>query len=149
MRNVESHTYPCNVCTIVVHSKELLMKHMETHTNVNVREPLQQINCDECDYKAPSVRDLVAHILKNHRNNTETIPCNYCDYKAIDLKSIHDHIEADHHEYAILNHIARNQTNVAEAFETFKDELTNVLNKVIDGHNSIKQELFRSMVLRD
>ena len=85
----------------------------------------------------------IAHMLINyHENNMETVQCQHCDYKAADLKTITDHIETDHQEFALLNHLARNQTYVSQAFDTFKDELTNVLNKIIDGHNSIKQELF-------
>ena len=98
--------------------------------------------CDQCAYEALDVKDLVEHILANHEKNMEMIECQYCEYRAVNLLSMNDHIEADHQEYAILRHLAKCQVNAADAFENFKVELTNVLNNIIDGHNTIKQELF-------
>jgi hypothetical protein len=50
-----------------------------------------------------------------------------------------------HDPLAFLNSIGNQLSQFKENFsnlEVFKDELTVILNKVIDGHNSLKQELF-------
>ena len=60
-----------------------------------------------------------------------------------------DHIECDHIEYAMLANVTASQTDMNTNFDRFKDELSNILNKIIDHQNKIideqniiKQELF-------
>ena len=51
-------------------------------------------------------------------------------------------MEKYHDMIVILNGLAQNQIYVSTSFDKFKEELTNVLNKIISDHNIIKQELF-------
>ena len=47
-------------------------------------------------------------------------------------------------ELTLLGHITENQTTLANEFESFKGELTDILNVIIEGHNAMKQELFHN-----
>ena len=48
----------------------------------------------------------------------------------------------DHIEFAMLASVTASQSEMRSDFEVFKGELTNVLNKIVDDQNILKQELF-------
>ena len=99
-------------------------------------------NCDQCDYRGETVNDFITHLLKTHDKNSEMIECQHCDYKTMTLENYNDHLETDHVEFTILGHLVSSQKEMSKGIETFKTELTNILNTIIDDHNAIKQELF-------
>ena len=99
-------------------------------------------NCEQCAFNGESVKDLVSHILTSHKNNAEIIHCQSCEFKAIDINGLNDHMETDHIELVYLRHVDANQVDVSRSFEKFKDELTSILNVIIDDHNTMKQEFF-------
>ena len=50
-----------------------------------------------------------------------------------------------HPNLALFNTLTVQLTNIQNgfsSFEVFKDELKSILNKLIDGHNTVRQELF-------
>ena len=52
---------------------------------------------------------------------------------------MYEHIECDHIEFAMLASIVTNQADSKDNFEKIKTELTNILNIIIDEHNSMRQ----------
>ena len=100
------------------------------------------INCNQCEFKCYDVKIFITHTLDVHGNNTEVIKCQHCEYKAIDKETMYEHIDTDHMELTLLGHITENQATLANKFESFKGELTDILNVIIDGHNAMKQEMF-------
>ena len=53
-------------------------------------------------------------------------------------------MDTAHIELAYLCDVSANQKNLNSNFETFKEELTNILKVILEDHNVIKQELFIS-----
>ena len=102
----------------------------------------KNIECNQCIFQCQDANSFIAHLLEQHGNNSEMIQCPHCDYKSSDEGSLDFHIENNHVELALLGHISGNQDLLSKNFETFKDELTPMLNKFIDNHNMMKQELF-------
>ena len=115
----------------------------------SVHQFSQHMNCDQCEYRATGTTDLVKHILGIHKKHPEMIKCQHCDYSALTLQSYNNHLEVDHVEFSLLGHLIAGQKFMTRNNESFKEELTNVLdriiasqNQIINGQNSIKQELF-------
>ena len=129
----DHETFKCNLCQRNI-SKE---SDLTNHTCIASKD----IKCEQCDYRANNVSDIVTHILSTHCNKTE-IECAHCEFKAIDKEGMKNHIETEHWELSFMAHIVSQLTNVTENFESFKKELTNILNVIIEDHNVIKQELF-------
>ena len=113
---------------------------MKNHTCVAGKN----IDCEQCDFKADTVSVLVTHILGTHENksNPEHIECPHCEVRVQNKQQMKDHIEKDHWELSFMSYIISNLENLTRNFESFKTELTDVLNVIINDHNVIKQELF-------
>ena len=88
------------------------------------------------------INDLIKHILNVHEMNKETIQCNFCEYKAYNRNAVRDHVEAEHLNKLLLNHMTYQHNELTSAFKGFKEDLIEVLNKIVEDHNIIKQELF-------
>ena len=154
-KHMESHPSKCYKCDfwsedtneLNTHERKEHVHHVEDEF-ISPQQGSQEVSpktsCDQCDYKAKSVTELVDHILRTHKNNVEVTQCPYCEFKSIDMEGYKDHLEADHVELAMFGHIASNQLALTENFETFKNELTNILNVIINDHNIMKQESFIS-----
>ena len=130
-------SYKRDECDDILHSNKNIEKHRALE-----HEAENGLICNQCGIICEDVKVLVAHILDRHGTNAEVINCPHCDYKAIDKETVYMHIDTAHLELTLLGNITQNQTVLADKFETFKDELTNILNVIIDGHNGMKQELF-------
>ena len=66
-------------------------------------------------------------------------------YETIDRGILIDHMMDNHPDLTLLNTVAGQLSSLSDSFamfEVFKVELKDVLNKIIDDHNSVKQELF-------
>ena len=113
-----------------------LTKHTQEHST------LKNIECNHCAFQCQDPKSFIAHLLEQHGNNSEMIQCPHCNYKSIDMKSLDFHIENEHVELALMGHISGNQDLLAKNFQTFKEELTPLLNRFIENHNIMKQELF-------
>ena len=99
--------------------------------------------CDQCTLQFPSTDDLQEQSkIHSNNENPKDIECRYCDFKALNKQVMYDHIECDHIEFAMLASVFSNQADARDNFEQFKGELTNILNKIIDDQNVIKQEVF-------
>ena len=100
------------------------------------------VKCDQCGFRSSSINELITQILDKHKKHPEIIECQHCDYKALTLENFKDHIAFDHVENSVIGHLVSGQKRMAANFESFKTELTSILNALIDDHNVIKQELF-------
>ena len=122
------------------------MKEFNQHMEKDHREHTQ-FECEVCTDKFQNESELQKHIKnqhsksKEHSKNTEIIQCPHCEFKSADLVTIDSHIENKHVELAFLGHISNNQTILYKNFEAFKKELITPLNKIIEGHNVMKQDL--------
>ena len=47
-----------------------------------------------------------------------------------------------HEDLGVLNELASQQKYASQSFDLYKEEMTKVLNAIIDSHNEIKQEVF-------
>ena len=132
---ISYHAFPCEQCLMLFQSPALLAKHKESHV------PVPNFNCDQCDFKSNNTADLNTHIKNTHSPRIEAIECRHCDFRAVDKQNMDDHIECDHMEFAMMKRLTANQNGLHKNIEQFKEELTNILNIIIDDHNVIKQEL--------
>ena len=117
-------------------SKDDFMEHLQEHSEK------RNIKCNQCDSQFRDTQSFITHLLNVHSNDIEYIQCPHCDYKSLDMISLDFHIENDHVELALLGQINENQTTLSKNFDIFKTQLTPLLNKFIDGHNKMKQDLF-------
>jgi hypothetical protein len=133
----QSEALTCKMCKTSFNQMDGLKKHICQNQEMNPKT-----NCDQCDFRGESVNDFVKHLLETHERNTEMIECRLCNHRALTIQNINDHIETDHVEFTFLEHLLSNQKGLYTNLDTFKSELTNILNTIIDSHNAIKQELF-------
>ena len=163
---VSLHAFPCDKCQgSIFQTPELLAKHNISHHQIqpcrcdkcgdtfcnidSLKEHIcryseigQNTNCGQCDYKGKSVNDFITHLLKTHKKNPEMIECEHCEYRSLSVQSYNEHLQADHEEFTILGNLVSNQNGLNNNFETFKAELTDILNIIIQDSNVVKQELF-------
>ena len=146
--------YNCEICLITFQIHANYEKHME-EIHSKKRAVNTKTYCDQCEYSCDNVADFIAHLQRIH-NNPELISCKHCDYKALNKDKLYDHIENEHVEYAMLASVTSSQADMNTNFNQFKDDLTNILNKIVDtinkinekqtkisnDQNEIKQELF-------
>ena len=152
IHTAQAHAYQCNKCNEVFHQEDNLMLHL---VNVHPDSPQPpvvpvptNIKCDQCTFIASDVSALVVHIRNDHTKEQ----CQYCDHEAMDRDCLKDHMYEEHAEVVMVHTMAEQMNQVSEnfaAFETFKGELTNVLNTILnnqttilDNQNTMKQELF-------
>ena len=110
----------------------------------NKHQGNKETECDQCDFRHETVTGLVNHFLTVHEHHPELIHCQHCEFKAFDLPTIKNHMEVDHLELSMLGLVAANQTVVGQNFDKFKEELTKVLNTIIEDQNAINRSyLFR------
>ena len=103
---------------------------------------MSNVICEQCDFSTYEVSSQVKHILEKH---TRKKSCPFCDYEYVEHESLTTHIWANHEHLSLLSNIGIQVSQFSENFanlEVFKEELTGILNKIIDAHNSVKQELF-------
>ena len=138
------HSFPCEKCTLYFKSTSLLEDHMKTHgqNEVETSQMDGRTCCDQCDFSSVNLPEFITHLQDKHKQKPELVHCRHCEFKAINKQSLYDHIEMDHIEFAMLASVTASQSEMRSDFEVFKGELTNVLNKIVDDQNILKQELF-------
>ena len=130
----KTSVYDCKRC------EKTFEDQIKLDTHLCDPRPVQIIQCEQCDFKSDSVSVIKEHVDVNHR--TMSPSCLFCDFEANTHEEMSDHITEKHEELGVLKTLAFHQKYVTESFDSFKDELTTVLNNIITGHNAIKQELF-------
>ena len=135
--------FKCNQCSYSIHTEEELGKHKLTHENepVPMVSRPQRIKCDQCSYIAEDVAGFVKHIRYVHTAEH----CQNCDYKAKDREDLQSHTIKDHEELVLLRTMADQVNEISgrfELFETFKEELADVIKSIAETQNAVKQELF-------
>ena len=142
------HLLKCNDCTDTFKSKDDFERHMEDKHKEESIIP-EVFPCNKCEYRASNPNELIGHKLQVHPDRETYIECNHCNFVAEDIPTINDHVETVHIDLALLNSISLNQKNSEDGFENFKQDLSGVLNKIIEsqnaiieGQNAIKQEMF-------
>ena len=139
----DSIKFKCSLCNYNMKSREELEVHNATHVNkpVPLMSQPQRIECDQCNFIGEDVATFVKHIRSVHTAEH----CQYCDYRAKDREELQSHL-IKHHEEIVLLHSMSQQVNEIsdrfELFETFKDELGDVIKSIAEAHNAVKQELF-------
>ena len=141
---IEEYQLICENCGRTFDTSQTLSKHTESEHGSD-----DQTKCNQCEFKTHNGKDLASHLLDKHGDNTEDIKCPHCDYKSINLDNIHEHIDKEHLELTLLGNMTSNQTILNKNFDYFKEDLTTMINILIDkqntiinGQNTIKQELF-------
>ena len=141
-KNVQNK-FKCNQCSFSLQTEEELDIHKSTHVNESVllESQPQRIKCDQCSYSANDVAGFVKHIREVHTAEH----CRYCEYRAKDKEDLQTHMVKDHEELIILHSMARQVDQISErfeVFETFKEELADVIKSIAETQNAVKQELF-------
>ena len=112
-------------------------------TRHNCNSPtLVWTKCDECEFKSSQVSQIVEHMRTIHK---ETHHCHFCSFKLQDKNGVIEHMMDKHPTLTLLNNVSNQMSSIGDSFssfEVFKKELTDILNKIIDGQNEVKQELF-------
>ena len=140
--------FTCSLCDQTCENNEQLKHHLSSHKQsqnspLDQSLPQTQVNCDQCNFVATDVPNLVNHIITSHKQTMKM--CDFCEHEAASRDLLKAHIMEKHENQFFLNVIADQMVRVKDSFdmfEVFKVELKDILNKLIDGHNSVKQELF-------
>ena len=164
-QDIDPNMILCKLCNLSFKSPLDVEWHEVTEHDAGIEPRTIGSNCQVCDFTAISVELLDQHILANHtfacdqcttccqssdallkrmethtiNENPKHIECRYCDFKTLKKQLTYDHIECDHIEFAMLASIVTNQADSKDNFEKIKNELNNILNIIIDEHNSMRQ----------
>ena len=136
MHIVKFHAFKCTDCELIFQSSELL----KVHESTAHKEPI--FPCTLCQFTAYNESSLINHKHQFHQVNQEPFKCHDCDYKTYSVSEVEDHRRSEHRESVFIEQMVHQQSILAKEFVAFKDDLTQMLNRVIDDHNVIKQELF-------
>ena len=112
--------------------------HIETETN---NKSSQSIPCQQCEFVAQTIPDVVAHIVKTHTQRT--VQCDFCDFGCSDREELDAHLKNDHDGFTFLKLFADQQSAIFQNIEQFKEELTGILNAVIKDQHAYKEELLK------
>jgi hypothetical protein len=115
----------------------LIVTYLNTKEIINDTPPDTQatyIKCDQCEFTATDVKIFVKHILVNH--NQSVINCETCGFET-NKDTMTTHVMEVHGNLDLLNTLSCQITNGFGNFELFKDELKDILKKLIGGHNSL------------
>ena len=149
---VQFHTstlHGCTNCNFKTGQEEKLKEHAGMHcpaTKKAVKSKIAddlKIKCDQCEFTADGIPDLITHIRGGHSVEKEN--CKYCKYQAQDSDDLKEHVYDQHAEVIMIHTVAKQMDEVSdrfELFETFKVELGNAFNMLLDATNVMKQELF-------
>lgn len=144
--------YHCEQCTFTAVTLAELLEHMVAKHTGELKKHLEQINqeapsdsskikCDQCHFMAVDTSTMGAHTRTEHSK----VSCHICDHRAVNEEKLKDHMYNIHPEVVMIHTMAK-QMNIMsdkiEEFEKFGLELTNVLKRVLDNQNNMKQELF-------
>ena len=99
------------------------------------------ITCQQCDFKAKSIPQVVAHTLEAH--SKKHVPCDFCEFSCSSREELDAHIESDHDGFIFLNMFAQQQKTMIDNFDLFKQELTGTLNVIINEQNWYKEVLHK------
>ena len=135
-------SFRCNVCEVTSERKSILDEHMKEHTTKPMNSKQKNINCSQCEFICQDNKSFIKHLLDEHSVNSEVMHCPHCDFKSFDIVTLDSHIENNHVELAMLGHITQNQTVLSQKFGTLENLLMKVIDKVLDSHTEIKQEMF-------
>lgn len=134
--------FPCDKHDLGLASVHDLQGHnIEYDTNEKQQKEYSHLSCDQCDFEASEVRDFITHILNVHKQYL----CAYCEHRAESNENLSKHIAYYHTHEDYLSSMANTLEEINQkfaAFEMFKVELKDILNKIIDGHNATSQDLF-------
>ena len=151
----------CDICSYEANTLELLQTHK--HTNHTPYE--HKGACQLCSYEAKNQEDLSLHIIENHAfqckncrmifqsnellelhmraiHKAHVFKCHECDYCSENSKDLEEHIRDVHRSPKILEYLTQQQDALSHAFASFKVDLTEILKKIMDDNNEVKQELF-------
>ena len=97
----------------------------------------QPKNKEENDFQT-----MITHLRSFHG---EPLFCNFCDFHGVTRGELAKHTFEYHEDQTILNTISDQVSDLSNSFasfEIFKEELKDVLLGIIQGQNTMKQELF-------
>ena len=149
---VKFHTTPlhaCPHCDFKTRKQQHLQEHIaEIHCTASTDNDEKKteslaLKCDQCDFIADGIPGLIAHIRGGHPEGR--VNCKYCSYLARNNDDLKEHMYDQHAEVIMIHTMAKQMDEVSdrfELFETFKVELGNAFNVLLDTTNAIKQELF-------
>ena len=100
------------------------------------------MDCDRCNYRGSTVKELVAHIIEAHRVFKITFKCNFCEYESSSKDELDSHMAEWHEMVVVLNGICKNQQYVSDSLDEFKVDVTNTLKRVIEENVMMRQEIF-------
>ena len=122
--------FKCNQCASYFQNHDDMTSHQLTHSSTLA------IKCDQFDYNAKDVPDLVKHLRIVHR--FESNKCKYCEHVARTSELLQTHMVDEHPDVVKLHTMA---TQVYDMNERTK-EYERVLKIIMDNLVIVNQELF-------
>ena len=102
-------------------------------------KPESGIRCDQCDYTSPDVKTFVNHILNLHKQIVTR--CDRCGYEAESKEALLLHMIGKHADIELMNMISSQIAENKDMFQSYSEQLTGEINKIIGGHNNMMQEI--------
>ena len=128
--NTETQSFLCEQCNKTFDSEVTLKTH-----DCNIK-------CEQCEFVSVDIQTMVSHIRDIHG---QPLFCNFCDFHGVTRGELAKHTFEYHEDQTILNTISDQVSDLSNSFasfEVFKEELKDVLLGIIQGQNTMKQELF-------
>ena len=170
-KHIETHTgrsiLPCGICEFETTKKATLNEHIDAKHKTEKSDDTDSrmflcdkcekkyygdvafknhkcsslIQCDfnQCKFAGKDVPDIVSHINKEHRKTVHA--CVHCEYESQDKSKLMVHIKTNHQKISMLNSLFSQQTLLCETLQLFKNDVGNILNTLLLGQNTLRDEL--------
>ena len=99
------------------------------------KEHVCSIKCDQCDYQADDISNIVTHIRIIHGRSLQ---CSICGYEGKDYGDLAKHSHENHEESTMMSTMFDQVRDSSKQIESLKS----MMKQIIQGQNEIKQELF-------
>ena len=109
--------------------------------------PISSVKCDQCDYEAPNVESMVSHLLSAHGKEIHFEKCTFCEYESSSRQLLSDHIVTKH--ATILHILAEQQSPLMMELNSFKNEVSSLLNVVMGDQIEFKKQLMNMSIGRN
>ena len=111
--------------------------------------PTSNINCDQCEYVATDVQNMVSHLLSVHGRDTKIDKCLFCECESTNSQTLAKHIKTNHEDVSILNSLVEEQSNLNLNLDLFKKDISKLFDVVLEDQLEFKKQLMNMSIGRN